>query len=328
MNIKLDIPSGFFEGEERSGYYVSPEMKRVWAVQLDLISEFSRVCEKYGLKWQIGYGTLLGAVRHKGFIPWDDDVDIIMMRQDYERFLKAADEFRPPYRLGTMYSGDKRMGIVFAKLYNASTAMIESDTVRMMKAGVKLDYSQGIFIDIFPIDDIPDDEAEADKFIRRATALHKEAISALYWTNYYPAKNILKRPIKAFLHRIFTMRKTDYFPLMAKFDEFIKSCPNPKSKRTSLLVFCYVDSENWGGIEKVKAKRIWDRSLYDGTVNLPFEMLSFPAPARYEDVLTHIYGDWRTPIVIPNHGAIYDTEHPYTDYIKDGSLVNFPRQEA
>ena len=106
MNIKLDIPAGFFEGEERCGYYVSPEMKKVWAVELDLLSEFARVCKKHNLKWWICYGTLLGAVRHKGFIPWDDDVDVVMMRSEYDKLCEVSrEEFRHPYSL-QFYNND------------------------------------------------------------------------------------------------------------------------------------------------------------------------------------------------------------------------------
>ena len=64
--------------------------------------------------------------------------------------------------------------------------------------------------------------------------------------------------------------------------------------------------------------------MLDETVYIPFEMLTLPAPSGYEQILTQCFRDWRTPIITYTHGAIYDTEHPYTDYIRDGSLVNFP----
>ena len=82
LPIKLKIPEGFLEEEERNGYTVSREMKELWAVSLDLIREILEACEAKGIKVFAGYGTLLGAVRHGGFIPWDNDSDLFMMRED------------------------------------------------------------------------------------------------------------------------------------------------------------------------------------------------------------------------------------------------------
>ena len=78
----------FFEEEIRCGYTVSAAMKRVWSIQLELLAVFQRVCREQGLRYFAAGGTLLGAVRHGGYIPWDDDIDLVMLRADYERFLK------------------------------------------------------------------------------------------------------------------------------------------------------------------------------------------------------------------------------------------------
>ena len=85
----------FFEGEEINGFYVEPLMKHAWAAQMELLSEVDEVCQKYGIRWFAEWGTLLGAVRHKGFIPWDDDIDIAMLRHDYKRFLEIPPEEWP-----------------------------------------------------------------------------------------------------------------------------------------------------------------------------------------------------------------------------------------
>ena len=86
--------------EIRNGFLVTSQRKKLWNVQINLIQEFARICKKHNLRWFAIYGTLLGAVRHRGFIPWDDDVDIAMLRPDYEKFRKiAADEIKPPYHL-------------------------------------------------------------------------------------------------------------------------------------------------------------------------------------------------------------------------------------
>lgn len=205
MNIKLDIPEKFFEGEERCGYYVSPEMKKVWAVQLDLLAEFSRVCEKHNLRWWMDCGTLLGAVRHKGFIPWDDDVDVIMMRNDYECLLKIADdEFNRPYSMRSIYNEERLLS--YLKLHNTDTTMLEQNAINMLKNGITPEFAQGIFIDIFPLDSLPDDDREMRDLYRKLHSLAHPLAEKCYsnlmnLTDYYvPANFLWKRPIKAILH--------------------------------------------------------------------------------------------------------------------------------
>ena len=90
--------------EMRSGFLVTSHRKKLWNVQIGLIKEFERICKKHNLKWWACGGTLLGAARHKGFIPWDDDVDVAMLRPDYNKFLDiAADEIKYPYFLDNWY---------------------------------------------------------------------------------------------------------------------------------------------------------------------------------------------------------------------------------
>ena len=98
VELKLKLPEHFLEEEVREDYTVPAKMKEVWAVQLDLLAELMRVCEAHGIQYYADAGTLLGAVRHRGYIPWDDDLDVMMMRPDYEKLCAAASgEFRDPY---------------------------------------------------------------------------------------------------------------------------------------------------------------------------------------------------------------------------------------
>ena len=96
------IEPTFLQEEVRNNYVISSNMKKVWAVELDLLKKFIELCEKYQLTYWVGFGTLLGAVRHHGFIPWDDDMDVWMPRADYERLLQLTpDVIGEPYFLQT-----------------------------------------------------------------------------------------------------------------------------------------------------------------------------------------------------------------------------------
>ncbi len=123
-------------------------LNKVHKVHLEIVSEVKRICKKNGIKYSMIAGTLLGAVRHHGFIPWDDDLDIGMLRRDYERFLQVArKELCRQYFLQT-WETDKNFVLPFAKIRKNGTKLVEKNS-----ADVKM--HQGIYIDIFPFDNLP-----------------------------------------------------------------------------------------------------------------------------------------------------------------------------
>ena len=91
----MEFPREFFLDEVREGFYIPAMMKRAWAAELEILVEIDKICEKHKLRYFIDYGNLLVAVRHKGYVPWDDDIDIMMMRKDYELFAKVANSELP-----------------------------------------------------------------------------------------------------------------------------------------------------------------------------------------------------------------------------------------
>ena len=86
------INASFYKEEIRSGFLVTEKRKKVWAAELQMLEKFDEICQKHNLTYYAYYGTLLGAVRHQGFIPWDDDIDVVMFRDDYEKFQAIAPE--------------------------------------------------------------------------------------------------------------------------------------------------------------------------------------------------------------------------------------------
>ena len=105
VDLNIVLPDGFLNEEVRCGYTVTKQMKEVWAVELDMLEKLLSVCKKHDIKIFASGGTMLGAVRHQGFIPWDDDIDMMMFRDDYEKLCKVAqEEFEYPYFFQTEYT--------------------------------------------------------------------------------------------------------------------------------------------------------------------------------------------------------------------------------
>ena len=130
------------------------EMREIQLKMMDCIHHF---CIKNKIKYSLAFGSLLGAVRHKGFIPWDDDIDIMMLRSDYELFVNTFNCYNSNYKVYD-YRKDTQYYYAFAKVCDERTLRIESSKVQGL----------GVFIDVFPIDYYADTEKEAKRIIKKA----------------------------------------------------------------------------------------------------------------------------------------------------------------
>ena len=196
MNLNLEIKPNFFQDEERCGFKISSDMKKVWAVELDLLSEFQRICKKHGLVYYADGGTMLGAVRHNGFIPWDDDIDLMMMRDQYEELIAIAPhEFKYPYFFQTEYTDPSSLR-GHAQLRNSQTTGI----LRSETKGIH-SFNQGIFIDIFPLDAVPDnEELFEEKIKKREYYLQKARQLANFTDRFTPTPK--NKPIRAITKKL------------------------------------------------------------------------------------------------------------------------------
>jgi len=136
----------FFKPEVRCDFLVTEERKKIWAIELDLLLQLDKVCKDHKLTYFLVEGSLLGATRHTGIIPWDDDIDVGMFRRDYEILRNLSNEFNQPYFL-QFPSTDIGYGFSFAKLRN-------SNTTGASKAFAFAPFNQGVCIDIFPFDPV------------------------------------------------------------------------------------------------------------------------------------------------------------------------------
>lgn len=305
------IPNSFYEEEDRT-IRVSARVKRLWAVLLDLLVEFDRVCAKHGIKYVADGGTLLGAVRHGGFIPWDDDIDLIMKRSEYERLCSVAHEFKRPY-----FFQNKDTDLMALR---GHAQFRNSDTTGILKGETEngrplYSFNQGIFIDIFVMDNVPDDDGEAEAFMAEL-AERKERLFRVR-SNMRPLTlSALRRLVRhpSALCEFAYQRIYDAFhkePLLKKmadgFDEAAKRYDGTKTKRFSHLTF----------MPHPPKKFLFDSAILDELKRHAFEMVSVPVPVRAEEYLSQDYGDWREHVVGTSlHGGlIVDTERPYTEYL-------------
>lgn len=303
LPIAINLPKGYLKEEVRCGYTVSARMKAVWAVELDLYNELKRVCEKYGLDLYADGGTILGAVRHQGFIPWDDDMDFMMPRSDYEKLCTVSEEFRYPYFWQTEETnhGTSRG---HGQLRNTlTTGIVKCE----MPYGENANH--GIFIDIFPYDNVPDDEAERKAFLMRIKKLNE--LKRKYRDYYYGLNfssgllKVFKEPfvrLFVFFHK--TYRNTYYYQLEKEKLKY--------GDRDTLL---------WANLFTVPSddmnRHVKKREWYRESINMQFEMMSVRIPAMYNDWLVHVYGDWMKYVKgTALHGNIlFDPYKSYVEYI-------------
>lgn len=149
----LEFDEGFFREEERCGFVVAEMMKRVWAVEMEVLTEIDRICKKHGLTYYANWGTLLGAVRHHGFIPWDDDIDICMKRKDYQALMGVLpDELPEGYYNSSSYA-DLTHNQPLTSIMNTRNIIVDPER---RKRFYGCPYICGI--DIFPLDFVPRDK--------------------------------------------------------------------------------------------------------------------------------------------------------------------------
>lgn len=234
-------------------------------IELNLLVEFDKYCKANNLKYYLCYGTLIGAVRHKGFIPWDDDIDVVMLREDYEKLMKLHGEGTGRYRLFSSSLGNMPGG--FAK-YRDTNVKIR---YKYMFTGID-DTELGI--DIFPMDNSYDDPERSYRLWKKVTRYRiLFDIRAIKFRNIF--LNVITFPFLVwfkFVSRMYWTRKADKWSMSVK-------------EKTH-----YVQNFVWGfdgNKEKINSS-----TFNDEPIMLDFEGYQFPTFSSYKEFLTNMYGDY------------------------------------
>ena len=258
----------------------SADLKEVHAVQLELLKELKRVCDEHGLRYMAVHGTLLGAIRHRGFIPWDEDVDIAMPRSDYDRLVSMADYgFASGFFLQTIRNNFNCYYGGYSKLRRDGTAAYE-----VQNEGKPWNSChQGIWIDIFPIDGCPAEEKKRKKLQNRISFLQRIVYAKVYPVKHFVPEDVPGDQISIYYLLAKCTRRRWIFGLI---DTLCRS--NNSSPLRSVLA-CYYGAWN--------NRNVWPAAAVETTVNVPFEDICIPVPSGWDTILRSRYGDdYMTPV--------------------------------
>lgn len=242
------------------------QLDELKVIELDIMKVVHRFCVEHGIKYYLGYGTLLGAMRHKGFIPWDDDIDLWMTREDYERFLTLFPQEQDKLGMKLVNHRTKPfLGRAMSKVIDVRTVLTEPE--------YRMDDPIGVFVDIWPLDAVPNDDEARKRFMRKLMMQHRR----LYWCitrrlNLSSAKEIV-RSAMILLNRPLKSKKQ-----VGRIEGMLKGVNEPAPKYLTCPA-----------VPKILYQADW----FQEPILTQFEDAEFYAPARYDDVLTAAYGDWR-----------------------------------
>ena len=268
----MTFPDEFFRDETREGFFVPELMKRAWAAELEVLQVVADICERYGIQWFADWGTMLGAVRHQGFIPWDDDIDICLKRPDYDRLVALLrTELPAGFVLTGMYAEDRRLQRAAA--FPQSRVMADEehwDLLSYMRRFHGFPFFR-VGIDIFPVDGMPEDPKLVEEQKHRMMEIWR-VLEKWIRNENYPLKNCeaqLKKIEK--LCGISLVRDDTLANQLWRLYDSICS------------LYTVDDSEFMAEYHFLfnNGKRFYRKKCFKEAVWLPFENISLPVPVKY-----------------------------------------------
>lgn len=277
----------------------SEQLQKMKELETAMLASFLEVCRTLNLRYFLVGGTLLGAVRHGGFIPWDDDIDVAMPREDYEVFLREGQKYLPEYYFLQHLGSEPAYNANFAKIRDKRTTFVEY-SVR------KFPICHGVFIDIFPLDCYPDDPREQKKMDLRQLIFKRRSRAAVE----IPPQARHRFPVELGLRTVSALT-------VLRYPSFRKALEAREKLHTAVKT-----GEKWANYCGAWGKKeIMPAAWFGAGKSLDFEGLEVKGPDCPHEYLTHLYGDYmQLPPVEKRVGHHYaefiDLDMPAEEYLK------------
>ena len=290
----MNIPGGYLNGEIRDGFYVESTMKKAWAAEIEVLNEVDRICRQHDIQYFADWGTLLGTIRHKGFVPWDDDMDITMKREDYTRFCQIVRQEQGELEIINFHT-DPEWKDMLSRVINGRSVNYTEEHLRKYHG---FPYVAGL--DIFPLDYVAPTEDE-DK-IQCSMISIVEAFSANIRNNTATPEEI-EQTTKD-IEQMCGVKFNNLEPLATQLLKL--------GERLSMM---YTDEESqavalMGDHAGPRPLDVYPKEYYSESIYMPFEYTTIPVPVGYEKILIQKYGE---NYMIPYLGG---TNHEYPFYRK------------
>ena len=281
----------FFQAEDRDGFHIKSMVKRCWAVQMDVLQQVDIICKRHNIMYYAECGTLLGAVRHQGFIPWDDDLDIGMRRVDYTRFLHYAKKELPEGYLVTNVHNHTNHTQLITRVLNCSQITTEPTHLNRFYG---FPYVGGI--DIFITDNIPMNKEEEEIQLNLLAAVNSLGLN---WNNNYENDDLNSDIVRT---------EEEKMEIVRQIEELcnVRMNPNQSIKQQLLVLSDRICAMYWED-EPNEVSLLPDLFLnrefrfpidcYKSTIEVPFEHMTIPIPVGYDYILKKRYGEnYMTPV--------------------------------
>lgn len=258
-------------------------------IQLEIMDFIDTLCRGKGIRYSLSGGTLLGAVRHKGYIPWDDDIDIFMLRPDYERFVsEVMQSGNTRYRILSPFTDDAYY-YPFTKLCDSQTRIMERNDCPL--------HEMGVYVDIFPVDGLPNDKKQRKCYWNRNRILKR--LNTMVYQKKASGENFIKRAFRSVMFVLFRLMRPN---CLAKYlNNLSTKYDVEKSEFVAVSVFGYGEKEQL------------PVSVFSEFGDIPFEQKQYMAIKNYDLYLSSIYGDYMTLPPVEQRQA----KHEFRAFVRD-----------